>query len=59
MILLCEQIEKHRPRIGDVGDDIVGLLEHPVAAPRDEVMRMDRLDPLWTHSIVVIFGLLV
>ena len=30
--------------VGDVSDDIVGLFEHPVIAPGDDVLRMDGLD---------------
>ena len=46
--------------MGDVGDDIVGLFEHPVVTPGDGVVRVDGLDSLWEHSIgvVIIFCLL-
>ena len=48
------------PGVGDVGDDIVGLPEHPVVAPGDGVVWVDGLDSLREHSIgvVVVFGLL-
>ena len=31
------------PGVGDVGDDIVGLFQHPVVTPRDGVVRVDGL----------------
>ena len=38
----------------DVGNDIVGLLEHPLVAPGDGVVRMNGLDPLWEHGVGVV-----
>ena len=40
--------------MGDVGDDVVGLFEHPVVAPGDGVVWVDGLDPLREHGIGVI-----
>ena len=46
--------------MGDVGDHIVGMFEHPVVAPGDGVVGVDGLDPFWEHSVgvVAIFRLL-
>ena len=46
--------------MGDVGDDIIGLFEHPVVTPGDGIMWVDGLNSLWEHSVrkTVIFGLL-
>ena len=38
------------PSVGDVGDDVVGLFEHPVVAPGDGIVWVDRLDSLREHS---------
>ena len=45
------------PRVGDVGHDIVGLLEHPVVAPRDSKTWMDGFDTLRKHGVGVIAGI--
>ena len=42
------------PGMGDIGDDVVGLLKHPVVAPGDSVMRMDKLDPFLRQKIVAL-----
>ena len=40
--------------MGDIGNDIVGLFEHPSVAPRDGVVWVDRLDTLREHRIGVV-----
>ena len=49
------------PGVSDIGDNIVGLFEHPVIAPGDGVVWVDGLNSLWEHcvGVVVVFGLLV
>ena len=48
------------PRMRDVANNIICLLEHPIVAPGDGVMWMDGLNPLWEHGVgvVVIFRFL-
>ena len=48
------------PGVSDVGDDIIGLFEHPVVAPGNGVVWVDGLDPFREHGIgvVVIFRFL-
>ena len=42
------------PGVGDVGHDIVRLLDHPFVSPRDSEARVDSFDALWKHSVGVI-----
>ena len=46
--------------VGDIGDNVVGLLEHPIVAPGDSIVWVDGLDPHREHSVgvVVVFCLL-
>ena len=54
-VLMCSA-----PGMGDVGDDVVGLFEHPVVAPGDGIVWVDRFDSFWQHcvGVVVVLGLL-
>ena len=45
------------PGVGDIGDDIIGLLDHPLVTPRDSKARVYGFDALWEHSIGVIAGI--
>ena len=40
--------------MSDIGNDIVGLLKHPVVAPGDGVVWVDGFNPLREHGIGVI-----
>ena len=40
--------------MGDVGDDVIGLFEHPVVTPGDGVVWMDGLDPFREHGVGVV-----
>ena len=53
-------LRRPTPGMGNIGDDVVGLFEHPVVAPGDGIMWVDRLDPLREHrvGVVVVLGLL-
>jgi len=42
--------------VGDVGHNIVGLLDHPLVAPRDSKTGMDVFNALWEHGVGVIAG---
>ena len=42
------------PGVGNVGDDIVRLFEHPVVTPGNGVVRVDGLDPLREHGVGVV-----
>ena len=56
---LFDALCRAAPGVGDVGDDIIGLFEHPVVAPGDGIMRVDGLDSFREHrvGVVVIFCL--
>lgn len=43
--------------MGDIGHDIVGLLKHPLVAPRDCEAGMDGFDAFRQHSIGVTAGI--
>ena len=45
------------PGVGDVGYDIVGLLDHPLITPGDSKARMDGFDALREHGVGVIAGI--
>ena len=45
------------PGVGDIGHDIVGLLDHPLIAPRDSEAGMDSFDTFRKHGIGVVAGI--
>ena len=40
--------------MGDVGDNVAGSFEHPIVAPGDGVVWVDRLNSFWEHSVGVV-----
>ena len=54
-VLICAAVG-----VSDVGDDVVRLFEHPVVAPGNGVVWVDRLDSLREHrvGVVIVFCLL-
>lgn len=48
-ILCCAAVE-----MGDLGDDVVGLLEYPVVTLGDRIMWVTGIHPFWVHSMVVV-----
>jgi len=45
------------PGMGDIGHDIVGLLEHPLVTPWDCEAKVDGFDALREHGVGVVAGI--
>ena len=48
------------PGMGDIGDDIVGLFDHPIVMPGDSIVWVDKIKPFREYSVgvVIILSLL-